>query len=72
MALAVEVLVIVTRLLMIFAWRDLRLHTLARGLSNDGVTVIAFIGNQMPGINILNQAKIPTHPCRGSDKIAGI
>jgi hypothetical protein len=57
-ALAVKGLVMAARLLAILAWRDLRLHTLAPGLSNDGVTVIAFIGNQMPGIN-MPQSNLP-------------
>ena len=39
-------------LLVILAWRDLRLHTLALGLSDDGVTVTAFVGNQMLAASI--------------------
>jgi hypothetical protein len=54
--LAVEGLVMVAWLLAILAWRYLRLQALAPGLSNDGVTVTAFVGNQRLGINTLNQA----------------
>ena len=34
----------------------MRLHTLAPGLLNDGVTVVALVGNQVFGINALDQS----------------
>jgi hypothetical protein len=55
-ALAVEVLVIVAWRLTILAWRDLCLHTLVPSSSDESIAVVAFVGNQVFGINALDQA----------------
>ena len=40
----------------VFPWRDNRLHALVFGLFYDGVAVIAFIGQQIIGADVFDQA----------------
>ncbi len=46
-ALPVQVFVIFALSLSIFSWRNRRLHALRSSLLNDGITVVALVGNQM-------------------------
>jgi len=41
------VFVIFALSLSIFSWRNRRLHALRSSLLNDGITVVALVGNQM-------------------------
>ena len=48
-------LVVTSLIVAIFTRRDHRLHTLPPGLLNDRVAVIAFVSQQVLGVNALNQ-----------------
>ncbi len=45
----VKVLVIASLLFSIFAWRDHDTHALSVGLLDDGITVVALVGQQVLG-----------------------
>ena len=49
MPLLVEMSIIVTRHFSVLSWRDHRPHALLLGKRDDGVAVVAFIGDQMLG-----------------------
>lgn len=57
MAVSVEVLVIASLLLSVFARRDYDAHALPRGLLDDGITVVAFVGQQVLGADPFNQLR---------------
>lgn len=46
-ALPVQMFVIFAPLLSVFSWRDHRLHALRSRLLNDGIAVVALVGNQV-------------------------
>ncbi len=52
----VEILVIGSLLFAVLFGRNDRLHVLAFGLIHDGIAVIALVGQQIIGLNSLNQA----------------
>ena len=47
MAVAIKVFVVVASVLAVLSGWDLRKHSLRYGLLNDGVAVIAFVGNKV-------------------------
>ena len=55
MALTIQMPVKGSRCLAVLARRNLSLHSLAIGLVDDGVTVVALVGNQMIGSEPFNQ-----------------
>lgn len=57
MAVPVEVLVIASLLLSVFAWRDLDAHALSGGLLDDGITVVALVCQQVLGAESFNQLR---------------
>ena len=54
MAVPVEVLVITSLLLSIFAGRDHDAHTLSGGLLDDDITVVALVSQQVLGTESFN------------------
>lgn len=54
MAVPVEVLVIASLPLSVFAWRDHDAHALSAGLLDDGIAVVALVGQQVLGTESFN------------------
>lgn len=54
MAVPVEVLVITSFLLSVFSRRDDDAHALSGGLLDDGITVVALVGQQVLGTESFN------------------
>lgn len=54
MAVPVEVLVMASLLLSVFAWRDHDAHALSGGLLDDDIAVVALVGQQVLGTEPLN------------------
>ena len=65
-AVPVEVLVITSLLLSVFAGWDHDAHTLSGGLLDDGITVVALIGQQVFGAESLNQLRSLRAICGGT------
>ena len=55
MPLLVEMSIILTQHFSVLSWRDHRPHALLLGKRDDGVAVVAFVGNQMLGTQTLNE-----------------
>lgn len=66
MAVPVEVLVITSLLLSVFARRDHDAHALSGGLLNDGIAVVALVGQQMLGTESFNQLRSLRAICAGT------
>ena len=66
MAVPVEVLVIASLLLSVFARRDDHAHALSSGLLNDGIAVVALVGQQVLGAESFDQLRSLRAICDGT------
>ena len=62
----VKVLVIASLLLSVFTRRDHDAHALSSGLLDDGITVVALVGQQMPGTESFDQLRSLRAICCGT------
>ena len=66
MAVSVKVLVIASLLLSVFARWDHDAHALSGSLLDDGITVVALVGQQVLGAESLNQLRSLRAICGGT------
>lgn len=66
MAVSVEVLVIASLFLSIFARRDHDAHALPRGLLDNGIAIVTLVGQQVLGADPFNQLRSLCAICCGT------